>query len=192
MLKNSKMSAMPQYMAILFASYVLAAAPAPLQAATIEFGVTDLGGDAFQYHYTLINDSDAPIEQFTIFFDPALYANLTDPAAPADFDPLVVQPDPILGDGFFDALSFSEGLAVGERLSGFSIAFTFLGVGAPGAQFFEIIDPVTFETLSSGFTRAAFVDATVPVPGAVIFMGTGLSAFGAMMGRWRKQRFQKG
>jgi len=48
-------------------------------------------------------------------------------------------------------------IAIGEHVYGFAVSFDWLGEGEPGAQFYEIIDPDTFETINSGWT--------VPEPG---------------------------
>jgi len=39
------------------------------------------------------------------------------------------------------------------------------GVGEPGSQYYEIIDPVTFETIEDGYT--------IPEPGTLLLLGLG-------------------
>lgn len=124
-------------------------------AAVITYELTPEAGSRWTYQYTVFAAaSDAAIEEFTIFFDPALYANLLLMSAPPGWDALVVQPDLGLpADGFFDALALMDGIAPGASLGGFVASFDFLGDGRPGAQGFDIVDPVTFASISSGITR---------------------------------------
>ncbi|HNQ24393.1 MAG TPA: hypothetical protein PKK06_15005 [Phycisphaerae bacterium] len=134
--------------------------PASLCAAgpvSIYYEATPLGGNEWQYVYDVANNSlPGPIEEFTIWFALGQYAQLAletpDPPAGA-WDELVAQPDPILhADGFYDALTLATGIPVGGHESGFTVRFEWLGTGEPGAQPFEIIDPVTFDTIWGGST----------------------------------------
>ncbi len=143
---------------------------APALATTVSFTVNNLGGTNWEYNYSVSNDTlTSDIEEFTVFFDVALYQNLTLVAAPSGWDPLVIQPDPAIpDDGFYDALALSGGIIPTGSLGGFKVSFDYLGVGTPGSQAFDVIDPVTFATLDSGFTQAA----AVPVPAAGgLFLG---------------------
>lgn len=146
-----------------------------VSATTITFDVTDLGVDSsFRYHYSVTNDMlTDPIEEFTIFFDVLLYENLRDPLAPADWDPLVIQPDPgIPDDGFYDALAltFDALINPGETQDGFYVTFNWLGAAGttPGAQPFEVIDPFTLDVLDSGNT------SPIPEPASVLLLASGL------------------
>jgi len=60
-------------------------------------------------------------------------------------------------------------------VAGFAVSFDWLGTGEPGAQFYEIIDPDTFETIDSGWT--------VPEPGTICLL-----SFGGLV-LWKKLRF---
>lgn len=146
----------------------------PVWATTVTYDLANISGNTWEYTYSVSNDTLAQdIEEFTIFFDLALYENLVATATPAGWDPLVIQPDPGLpDDGFYDALALTvaAGIAPGGALSGFGVQFDFLGVGTPGAQPFDIVDPLTFNTLDSGTTQLA----SVPVPAALWLFGSGL------------------
>ncbi len=69
-------------------------------------------------------------------------------------------------DGAYDALTTNSGIGIGVTVSDFSVSFDWLGVGEPGAQFYEIIDPVTFETIDSGIT-------IIPEPGTLLLLSIG-------------------
>ena len=152
--------------------------------AIIDYDLKSLGGNSYQYDYTVTNDgslgADVTIDWFAILFDPGLYEenSLT-----------IVTPEPpaadwyedILGSGLLipaaydvlaDVLAWNSGIAVGESVSGFAVQFTWLGTGMPGAQPFEIYDPDNIDVpLATGRTRAA--GTSVPEPGtlALLFLG---------------------
>jgi hypothetical protein len=128
----------------------------------------ELGANRFQYTYTVTNiNLSEPIEEFTIYFDCGLYDNLvidTQPPLSVNWDEIIIQPEPVLSDdGIYDALS--TGICQGQSISGFSVSFDWFGTDNPGIQFYEIINPVSFETIDSGFT--------VPEPASVFLLTAG-------------------
>lgn len=133
------------------------AQPAWADQVAIEYALTELGGGRWQYTYDVTNDALVlRIEEFTIWFDFGSFANLTvttpDPPS-SNWDELAVQPDPLLGDdGFYDALSLAGGIDVGQTVSGFAVTFDWLGVGRPGSQRFDVVDPDTFQPIYTGRT----------------------------------------
>jgi PEP-CTERM motif-containing protein len=132
-------------------------------AAEISYEVTSLGGSEWQYSFDVTNNSlSAPIQEFTIFFDPAQFTDLAVGATqPLNWQlPIVVPADPALlpdlsGFGYFDTVAQDTGIARGASLGGFTVDVSFLGSGQPGGQDFEIVDPATFSTLEQGKTLAA-------------------------------------
>lgn len=137
----------------------------------IRYDIADLGLGRWQYTYEVSNISlfPEPIEEFTIWFGVGSYDNLTiatlDPPA-SNWDEIVWQPEPFLGDdGGYDALATGLSINVGESVTGFSVSFDWLGTGSPGSQFYEIINPTTFETIGSGYT--------VPEPATLLLFGLG-------------------
>jgi len=139
---------------------------------TIFYTVDNLGGNRWEYNYTLENTGADPLEAFSIFFDLGVYENLTVTGSAADWDSLVFQPDPGLpDDGIFDSLSLGGLLNPGDILGGFSVAFDFLGIGMPADQFFEFYDPVDFSAIVDGLT---IEQVRVPEPATLGLLLSGL------------------
>ena len=133
----------------------------------IVYSTNDLGAGRWEYTYDVTNISlIPPIEELTIYFDYGLYDNLvvTTPETPPEWDQIVWQVEPVLNDpGGYDALANAENIDIdiGETLSGFSVSFDWLGTGAPGPQFYEVLDPVSFNTIDTGFTEPVPEPATM-------------------------------
>ncbi len=136
----------------------------------IQYETTNLGSGKWQYTYDVRNISlTEEIKEFTIWFGIGSYDNLTittlDPPA-SNWDELVWQPEPFLGDdGGYDAQAKGLNIGVGENVQGFAVSFDWLGTGNPGSQYYEIIDPMDFHTIESGYT--------VPEPGTLLLLGFG-------------------
>ena len=156
-------------------------------ATTIGYTATHLSGSAWRYDYTLTNNSlGSPIQEFTIFFALGAYANLSVSGSPSGWDSLVAQPNAGLpASGFFDSLALAGGIAPAAGLAGFAVTFDYLAAGTPGAQAFDVIDPVSFVALSSGTT------AVVPVPGGAWLLGTAMAAVAARVRRRLRNRGSK-
>jgi len=136
----------------------------------VDYTVTDLGSNLWQYTYEVKNISLVePLMEFTIWFDYGKYDNLsiaTPNQLSAVWNQIIMQPEPVLKDaGYYDALSLELGIGQGQTVNGFAVSFDWLGVGQPGPQFYEIIDPVTFETIDSGYS--------VPEPATILLIGLG-------------------
>ncbi|NGX17231.1 PEP-CTERM sorting domain-containing protein [Wenzhouxiangella sp. XN24] len=160
----------------------------PLASANpIFYEVENISGDQWQYTYTVGNETDASIDWFTIWFDPALYAFDTvgtgddvevDPdafAGPDLWSVLVAAPDPLFDPpptddqfGFYDACvggifcdQGNEGaVAPGSRVSGFTMLFTWRGTGTPGSQPFTLGG----DWLPTDLVTEPLVAGPVPVP----------------------------
>lgn len=158
---------------------------APAGAAQIVYSQVHLADNRWQLNFTVTAGSAEHIGEFSIFFTPAWYANLALDAAPAGWDVIAVQPDAALpADGYLDGLALAGGLA-NATLGGFALSFDYLGAGAPAGQRFEIVDPVTFATISSGMTQPI---SSVPEPGSAAMLAGGLALL--MAASRRAQRRQ--
>lgn len=121
--------------------------------------IADLGtGDDWMLTYTIAGTADA-FESVNLLFDSASYADLRLGVDPPDLLTQPTQPNAALGaDGQVTALLLT---ALGAPTS-FSVSFTWLGSGQPGAQPYEYLD-VNFSVLGTGTTRVPGV-VTVPEP----------------------------
>jgi hypothetical protein len=138
--------------------------------AEVWYKVDDLGAERWQYTYELANHNlPEPVKEVTIWFDYGLYANLSinTPNPPAgSWSEMVVQPEPVFkDDGFYDTLALGSGISAGQSAGLFSVTFDWRGTGTPGPQFYEIVNPVTYQTIASGYTA--------PEPGTVVLLGLG-------------------
>lgn len=143
----------------------------------ISYETEDLETGRWEYTYEVTNinliadEVPAAIEEFTIWFDEGLYDNLvvtTSGVLAGEWDQIVWQPDSLLGDpGAYDALTVgaNAGIGAGESVNGFSVAFDWLGGGTPGTQYYEIVNPDTFETIDTGYTT--------PEPATLVLLGLG-------------------
>jgi len=143
----------------------------------IWYSAEELAGGRWQYNYEVANISlTVPIEEFTIWFEYGLYENLSveTPGAPPGWDQVVCQPEPVLlDDGAYDAKANLENPGIPPaddpvRVAGFAVSFNWLGDALiPGPQFYQIIDPETFETIDSGMTKL------IPEPATLLLLGLG-------------------
>ena len=101
----------------------------------ISYRAADLGGGRWQYTYSVANNAlICRVEAFLIWFDlgtcSQLSTRLDGPPSP-DWRELIAQPDPLLrSDGFYDVLSLTGGIDVGQSEGGFSVTFDWTGHGA--------------------------------------------------------------
>jgi len=153
----------------------------------IWYSAEELDGGRWQYNYEVANISlTVPIKEFTIWFEYGLYEKLsveTPPVLPpGGWDEMVIQPEPVLeDDGAYDAKALGLGVEIGHTAGPFTVSFNWLGDSiTPGSQFYEIIDPVTFEIIDSGWT--------VPEPGTILLFGLGGMIFRRIYRRERKDR----
>ena len=146
------------------------------KAVLLEYNLTNIANNIYQYEYTVTNTSIIEgLWEFTVYFDQLLYTALGIPAAhpiPDGWDGVLIQPDPTLpDDGFFDALALGVPLGLNESIGGFVVQFEWLGIGSPtGAQSFDILD-AGFNLIGSGFTP---LSASIPEPEIFSFMLIGL------------------
>jgi hypothetical protein len=131
--------------------------------------------DRWIYRYTVSDGSFSRGEGFSVLFDAKLYLALGSPPPPvnADWDAIVLQPDPLLPDaGRYDAQALID---VPRLEDAFEVSFAWLGTGTPGRQRFERYDR-DFHTVASGETTL------IPEPGTFALLG------GALLGLLARAR----
>jgi hypothetical protein len=140
----------------------------------IWYSAEELAGGRWQYNYEVANIGlTSPVEEFTIWFEYGLYEKLaveTPPVLPpTGWDEMVIQPEPVLeDDGAYDAKALGLGIEIGHTARPFAVSFNWLGDAlVPGSQFYEVIDPVTLETIDSGMTQI------IPEPATLLLLGLG-------------------
>src|SRR5258707_11741495 len=130
-----------------------------LQAATVGFTVSPLGGNNFRYTYDFTGLSLQANQEVDIRFSPTLFSTLTNGIAGANFSLAVFQPNnPPGAFGDYAALA----LINNPPLTGpFRVDFTFLATGTPGSQPFFI----TQYDAQGNFLRVVDSGATPPPRG---------------------------
>lgn len=141
----------------------------PSANAQVSYTATDISGTTWEYNYTITNNLSVNLTEFTTFFTLGQYTNLEVVSAPSNWEggggALAINPDPSLpADGFFDAQASDAGLAPGASQGGFSVEFTYLGTGTPGAQLFNFVDSSSFATLEAGNTTLSGGSGTMSAP----------------------------
>lgn len=158
-------------------------APASANAISIRYEVVPFGGSDYQYIYSLSNDGpigSPAVELFSVLFDRSQYLEssleiVTSSPLAGEWDELILASG-AFAPAAYDALALSGGVPVGGLVSGFSVEFSWLGAGVPGAQPFEIYDPVTFELLEVGTTTP------IPEPSTLTLCMAGLALLATRRG----------
>lgn len=103
-----------------------------LSAGTIQYEVTPLGGNSYQYNYFVSGINFQLNQQLDVQFDPSLYGPLSNGVAPAGFSVTLLDPNNPPGlHGDYSALALVNNPSTAGT---FSVQFVFLGAGKPGAQ----------------------------------------------------------
>lgn len=154
----------------------------PAAATVIEYNLVGLGSDKYRYEYAVTNDTlGSSLGLFDILFDPVFYdeGSLTlasDASIAASWNESFFTSAPGV-DATYDAFALGPGIADGATLSGFAVEFTWLGLGLPGAQSFEIYDPATFALIGQGFTSlASSGPGPTPIPEPMTLLLVALGA----------------
>jgi len=158
-----------------------------LTAANVAFQITNLGSNNYRYDYTVSGIQFQVNQEFDVRFNPALYGTLSNGAAPAGFDLLLLQPNNppgVFGD--YSAMA----LVNNPSLSGtFRVDVVYLGNGLPGSQPFFInqldANGNILSVITSG--NSTQVGGSTPEPA-----GWTLAAAGFLIGGlWRAVRWQR-
>jgi hypothetical protein len=175
--------------ALFFAACLIQTVGAATIDIDINYKLTNLGGDYWQYDYTITNNTDSELHGFAIYFDYG-YSGLslvTDPASWEEWEPgygvwqdnwLIMFGDPFdYNRGELAALS-DTGIAPGGVLDGLSVSFNWLGQGIPGNQLFELFD-ANFVSLGMVYETSPSEIPTVPEPQTFAMLGIGIVGLAA-------------
>ena len=164
------------------ALFLFASAQTLAAAVSVQYSLVPVGGNVYRYVYTVTNDGSlgggAAVMLFDILFDASQYQGLTIVSSPnispAQWSQTILSAVPGL-PAAYDSFALQGGIAAGTSVTGFSVQFTWLGSGLPGAQPFQISNPSTFTVLQSGATFLAA--STVPTAStwSLILIGVGLA-----------------
>ena len=90
-----------------------------------------------------------------------------------------MQPDSsVPDDGMYDALALTDNASLADV---FIVSFVWQGSGTPGSQYFEVYDP-DYVVLDSESGQTS----QVPVPSALLLLGSGLAGLAGF--KFRKRR----
>lgn len=139
-----------------------ASTPGSAGPVSIDYELTLLAAPArYEYRYTVTNLSLlTPVSWFSIDFDTALFDETSlaiTSVGHSDWSESLLASIPVFGvPAQYDAYkTIGTGLAVGDSEAGFTVQFTWLGTGLPGAQAFTVYDPATLDVLDSGGVTTA-------------------------------------
>lgn len=150
----------------------------------VQFQETNVGGNVFTYTYMVSGITFQQNEELDIRFDPALYGVLSNAVTGPGFSAMIFQPNNPPGTfGDYSALA----LIGNPSLTGpFSVTFTYLGSGQPGAQPFYL----NLYDQQFNFTGTVGSGWTTPIPEPESFALAGLGLL--IGGTWRALRRNRG
>jgi hypothetical protein len=160
-----------------------------VSAGAIQYDVTPLGGNSYQYTYSLSGITFQLNEQLDIRFDPSSYGIVSNGVAPTGYSVTLLQPNNPPGDpGDYSALAQVNNPSTAGS---FSVQFVYLGAGQPGSQpfFLNQFDSQGFfeYTSAAGYTsQQTQQPSEVPEPSALWLIGSTL----LLGGLWTLHRRQ--
>lgn len=165
---------------------------------SIQASVISMGGNVYRYVYSITNNGSlqggAPIKLFDILFDTSLYQQgslqiVTPSNLSTQWSQQILTGIPPV-PAAYDSLALQGGIPEGTTVTGFSVQFTWLGSGTPGAQPFQIFDPTTFQQLQTGQTAVDSTPVSVPAASTLllVLISVGLVLIVAYQSRLQRSR----
>ena len=151
-----------------------------LAAGTIQFQVTNLGSNVYEYDYFLTGITISANEELDFQFDHSLYGSLSSPGAPSGYILMLLQPNNPPGtNGVYSVYAPVANLSTSGT---FKVDFSYLGPGQPGSQPYVLnqfdLNGNLISSPGSG-TTTAISGASVPEPYSFSLVGVGLFLGGA-------------
>ena len=194
---------MKKYLRLAVALFFAACLIQTARAAAINYDVTNIGSNRWQYDYTITNNLSEDIYAFAIWFGSPddtqisysdMEIGLLDPGIWGGWyvDEWDQQEQGLPGferyePGQVFAMSLDSDttwLAPNDFLK-LSVSFTWHGAGTPGSQYYELLDS-NFDLLGDGYTQRGNIPP-VPEPQTFMLLGTGILGLAAYCRRNRKQ-----
>ena len=108
------------------------AAAATLSAGTIQYQVSPVSGNVYQFDYQLSGFTFQPHEELDIRFDPTLYGTLSNGIAPVGFSVILLQTNNPPGE--FGDYTATAQINNPSTTGLFEVQAVYLGPGTPGGQ----------------------------------------------------------
>lgn len=110
--------------------------------AQIIIELSQVSGQRWQGNYRIENTgATAPIKGIRIVFPVGLYDALAISKTPDQWDAITADPDSLIdASGIYELFTVTEAIDTNQTLEGITLAFDWLGSGAPSSQSFEIIN----------------------------------------------------
>ena len=158
-----------------------------LSAATVTFSVTSLGGNNYRYLYNLQGVSLLINQELDIVFETTRYASISNgvpaPNAAPGLDLALFQVNnPPGANGVYSLLATANNPSM---IGPFSVDFSYIGTGTPGAQTFFINQlNGQGQIVNAVGPPGVTTQSTVPEPSTLIFGAAGLALIA--LGRFRR------